>query len=186
MWKSICSALGAYTNTKTSILTSCYPPLDSNPQLYHPIVFNWALLTSCPPMRSDYWSPLSIGAMWKDALFAAQTLSAKVVFGQATQVAYFNISRIISIEIKDLYMGEGRAECVVYNLAHTTFDFSKIMHFFWVPILNSICILVFSHVFLSCFSLLLPSTFLVFVWSLFKVCFLILICFLMFFEIIYF
>ena len=26
---------------------------------------------------------------------------------------------MISIEIKDLYMGEGRAECVVYNLAHT-------------------------------------------------------------------
>ena len=30
MWKSIRSALGAYANTKTSILTSCYPPLDSN------------------------------------------------------------------------------------------------------------------------------------------------------------
>ena len=40
MWKSICSALSAYANTKTSILTLCYPPLDSNPQLCHPIVFN--------------------------------------------------------------------------------------------------------------------------------------------------
>ena len=92
MWKSICSALGAYANTKTSILTSCYPPLDSNSQLHHPIVFNWALLTSCPLMRSDYWSSLSIGAMQKDAIFAAQSLSAKVVFGQATQVAYSNMS----------------------------------------------------------------------------------------------
>ena len=92
MWKSIRSALDAYANTKTSILTSCYPPLDSNPQLHHPIVFNWALLTSCLLMRSDYRSPLSIGAMQKDALFAAQSLSAKVVFGQATQVAYFNMS----------------------------------------------------------------------------------------------
>ena len=54
MWKSIHSALGAYANTKTSIFTSCYPPLDSNPQLCHSIVFNWALLTSHPPMRSDY------------------------------------------------------------------------------------------------------------------------------------
>ena len=26
---------------------------------------------------------------------------------------------MIPIEIKDLYMGEGRAECVVYNLAYT-------------------------------------------------------------------
>ena len=81
MWKSICSALGAYANTKTSILTLCYPPLDSNPQLCHLIVFNWALLTSCSPMRSDYQSFLSIGAMWKDALFAIQSLSVKVVFG---------------------------------------------------------------------------------------------------------
>ena len=40
VWKSIHSALGAYANTKTSILTSYYPPLDSNPQLHHPIVFN--------------------------------------------------------------------------------------------------------------------------------------------------
>ena len=56
--------------------------------------------------------------MRKNALFAAQSLSAKVVFGQATQVAYFNMSQMIFIEIKDLYMGEGRAECVVYNLAH--------------------------------------------------------------------
>ena len=40
MWKSIHSALGAYANMKTSILTLCYPPLDSNPQLHHPIVFN--------------------------------------------------------------------------------------------------------------------------------------------------
>ena len=40
MWKSIHSALGAYTNMKTSILTLCYPPLDSNPQLCHSIVFN--------------------------------------------------------------------------------------------------------------------------------------------------
>ena len=63
MWKSIRSALGAYANTKTSILTLCYPPLDSNPQLCHSIVFNWALLTSHPPMRSNYQSPLSIGAM---------------------------------------------------------------------------------------------------------------------------
>ena len=92
MWKSICSTLGAYANTKTSILTLCYPPLDSNPQLHHSIVFNWALLTSCPLMKSDYQSPLSIGAMQKDALFAAQSLSAKVVFGQATQVAYSNMS----------------------------------------------------------------------------------------------
>ena len=119
MWKSIRSALGAYANTKTSILTSCYPPLDSNPQLHHSIVFNWALLTSRPPMRSDYRSPLSIGAMRKDALFAAQSLSTKVVFGQATRVAYFNMSRVISIKIKDLYVGEGRAECVVYNLTYT-------------------------------------------------------------------
>ena len=59
----------------------------------------------------------------------------------------------------------------------TTFNFSKITHFFWVPILDSVCVLMFSCVFLSCFSSLLPSTFLVFVWSLFKVCFLILICF---------
>ena len=118
MWKSIHSALGAYANTKTSILTSCYPPLDSNPQLRHPIVFNWALLTSYPPIRSDYQSPLSIGAMQKDALFAAQSLSAKVVFGQATRVAYFNMSQVIPIEIKNLYVGEGRAECVVYNLVH--------------------------------------------------------------------
>ena len=35
MWKSICSALGAYANTKTFILTSCYPPLNSNPQPPH-------------------------------------------------------------------------------------------------------------------------------------------------------
>ena len=28
------------------------------------------------------------------------------------------MSCIISIEIKNLYVGEGRAECVVYNLAH--------------------------------------------------------------------
>ena len=56
--------------------------------------------------------------MWKNALFAAQSFSVKVVFGQATQVAYSNMSWIIPIEIKDLYMGEGRAECVVYNLAH--------------------------------------------------------------------
>ena len=56
--------------------------------------------------------------MQKDALFAAQSLSVKVVFGQATQVAYFNMSQMIPIEIKDLYVGEGRAECVVYNLAH--------------------------------------------------------------------
>ena len=81
MWKFIHSALGAYANMKTSILTSCYPPLDSNPQLHYSIVFNWALLTSCSPMRSDYQSPLSIGAMQKDVLFAAQSLSAKVVFG---------------------------------------------------------------------------------------------------------
>ena len=40
MWKSIRSALGAYANTKTSILTLYYPPLDSNPQLCHPIIFN--------------------------------------------------------------------------------------------------------------------------------------------------
>ena len=40
------------------------------------------------------------------------------MFGQATQVAYSNMSRVISIEIKDLYVGERRAECVVYNLAH--------------------------------------------------------------------
>ena len=43
--------------------SSCYPPLNLNPQLHHPIVFNWALLTSYPPMRSDYQSSLSIGAM---------------------------------------------------------------------------------------------------------------------------
>ena len=85
MWKSICSALGAYANTKTSILTSCYPPLDSNPQLHHPIVFNWALLTSHPPMRSDYQSSLSIGTMQKDALFAGpKPLCQKLYFGQAT------------------------------------------------------------------------------------------------------
>ena len=47
-----------------------------------------------------------------------QSLSAKVVFGQATQIAYSNMSQVISIEIKDLYVGEGRAECVVYNLTH--------------------------------------------------------------------
>ena len=70
-------------------------------------------------MKSDYQSFLSIGAMQKDTLFAAQSLSAKVVFGQVTQVAYFNMSQMIPIEIKDLYMDEGRAECVVYNLAHT-------------------------------------------------------------------
>ena len=69
-------------------------------------------------MRSDYRSPLSIRAMQKDALFAAQSLSAKVVFGQVTQVAYSNMSQMIPIEIKDLYMGEGRVECVVYNLTH--------------------------------------------------------------------
>ena len=69
-------------------------------------------------MRSNYRSPLAIGAIQKDALFAAQSLSAKVVFGQATRVAYSNMSRVIPIEIKDLYVGEGRAECVVYNLAH--------------------------------------------------------------------
>ena len=40
MWKSIHSALGAYANMKTFLLTSCYPPLNSNPQLCHPIVFN--------------------------------------------------------------------------------------------------------------------------------------------------
>ena len=40
------------------------------------------------------------------------------MFDQVTQVAYSNMSQMISIEIKDLYMGEGRAECVVYNLAH--------------------------------------------------------------------
>ena len=57
MWKFIHSALSAYANTKTSILTLCYPSLDSNPQLHHPIVFNWTLLTSHPPMRSDYSSP---------------------------------------------------------------------------------------------------------------------------------
>ena len=68
----------------------------------------------------------------------------------------------------------------------TAFNFSKITHFFWVPILDGVCVFVFSCVFFSCFSLLLPSTFLVFVWSLFKVCFLILIRFLMFFEIMYF
>ena len=118
MWKSIRSALGTYANTKTSILTSCYPPLDTKPQLCHPIVFNWALLTSHPPMRSDYQSPLSIGAMRNDALIAAQSLSPKVVFGQATHVAYTNMSRMIPIEIKDFYVGEGKAECVVYNLAH--------------------------------------------------------------------
>ena len=44
--------------------------------------------------------------------------SCKVVFGQATQVVYSNMSQMIPIEIKDLYVGEGRAECVVYNLAH--------------------------------------------------------------------
>ena len=56
--------------------------------------------------------------MQKDALFTAQSLSTKVVFDQATQVAYFNISQMISIEIKNLYVGERRAECVMYNLAH--------------------------------------------------------------------
>ena len=56
--------------------------------------------------------------MQKDALFAAQNLSTKVVFGQTTQIAYSNISCMIPIEIKNLYVGEGRAECVVYNLAH--------------------------------------------------------------------
>ena len=121
MWKFICSALGAYANTKTSILTSCYSQKkrkDSNPQLHHFIVFNWALFTSCPPMRSDYQSPLSIEAMQKDALFAAQSLSAKVVFDQTTWVAYSNMFCMILIEIKDLYVGEGRAECVMYNLTH--------------------------------------------------------------------
>ena len=70
--------------SKHSLIEPCYPPLDSNPQLRYPIVFNWTLFTSCPPMRSDYRSSLSIGAMRKDALFAAQSLFAKVVFGQAT------------------------------------------------------------------------------------------------------
>ena len=49
--------------------------------------------------RSNYW------------IFTAQSLFAKVVFDQATRIAYFNMSCMIS-------MGEGRAECVVYNLAH--------------------------------------------------------------------
>ena len=75
MWKSLCSALGVYANTKTSVLTLCYP-------------------------------------LW------TQSLSSKVVFGQTTCVAYTNMSQMISIEIKDLYVGEGRAECVVYNLTH--------------------------------------------------------------------
>ena len=30
------------------------------------------------------------------------------------------MSYMIPIEIKDLYVGEERAECVVYNLAHAT------------------------------------------------------------------
>ena len=51
MWKFICSALGAYANIKTSIFISCYPPLNSNLQLHHFIVFNWTLLTSCPSVR---------------------------------------------------------------------------------------------------------------------------------------
>ena len=67
-------------------------------------------------MRSDYQSPLSIGAMQKDALIAAQSLSPKVVFGQATHVTKTNMSRMIPIEIKDLYVGEGRAECVSVQL----------------------------------------------------------------------
>ena len=54
MWKSIHSALGAYANTKTSTLTSCYPSLNSKFQLHHSIIFNWTLLTSCSPMRSAY------------------------------------------------------------------------------------------------------------------------------------
>ena len=33
-------------------------------------------------------------------------------------VAYTNMSQMIPIEIKDLYVEEGRAECVVYNLTH--------------------------------------------------------------------
>ena len=55
--------------------------------------------------------PKSVASlMWKSI--------RSVVFGQTTQVAYSNMSQVIPIEIKDLYVGEGRAECVVYNLAH--------------------------------------------------------------------
>ena len=117
IWKSLCSALGAYANTKTSVLTLCYPlwtqilnyttPLFLI-ELFSPLVHQWgvtirvlSLLELCRRMLS----------LQPKAFLPKLCLTRPLV-------AYTNNSQMIPIEIKDLYVGKRRAECVVYNLTH--------------------------------------------------------------------
>ena len=117
MWKTIRSALGAYANLKSCVMTSLCPPFFEKPQVKHPILFNWALLISRKPLQDHYRNPLSIGAMRIDALEASGAISEQVRMGSKTKRSFSLLSRNISVGVENFYVGDGCLKCVIYNLS---------------------------------------------------------------------
>ncbi len=119
MWKVIRMALGSYANTKTRILTSRRPQLNTRPRIIHPILFNWALLNSRKPMRKDYKNPLSIGAMRQEALRSIHNISPIISEGNRTKNSYSHLAFSIPLKIKDFFLDGGEPKYLIYNLAHS-------------------------------------------------------------------
>ena len=117
MWKVICSALGAYVNLKSCVMTSLYPPFFEKPQVKHFILFNWALLVLRKPLQDYYKNPLSIGAMRINALKASGAILEQVRMGSKTKRSFSLLSQNISVGVENFYVGDGCLKCVIYNLS---------------------------------------------------------------------
>ena len=116
MWKAIHSALGAYANLKSCVMTSLHPPFFEKPQVRHPILFNWALLVLRKPLQDHYRNPLFIGAMRIDALEASGAISEQVRMGSKTKRSFSFLSQNISVG-GEFLCGGWCLKCVIYNLS---------------------------------------------------------------------
>ena len=101
MWKAIHSALGAYANLKSCVMTSLCPPFFEKLQVRHPILFNWALLVLKKPLQDHYRNPLSIVAMRINALEASGAISEQVRMGSKTKRFFSLLSWNIFVEVEE-------------------------------------------------------------------------------------
>ena len=117
MWKAIRSALGAYANLKSCVMTSFHPLFFEKPQVRHSILFNWALLVSRKPLQDHYRNPLSIEAMRINALEASGAILEQVRMGFKTKRSFSLLFQNISVGVENFYVGDGYLKCVIYNLS---------------------------------------------------------------------
>jgi ribonuclease HI len=119
MWKIIRSALGSQANTRPHLLSGEFPPFNQGPKVRHPILFNWALLNSRPPMHENLLNPNTIGEVRREANQVIQGLCCKTTPRCESKKSYKKMARELCPWAEDLIRGLGcKAKAITYNLSH--------------------------------------------------------------------